>query len=235
LRALAGMANSGLRDRVERVRDAVAKAIARSGSAADSVTIVAVSKTVGRETVDEAYALGLRHFGENRVQDARAKFAEALSEDAVLHLIGQLQTNKAAVAARLFDIVESVDRSSLVDELERQGAKLGRVVPVLLEVNVAREEQKAGCPLSDVRALVGRIEACEHLALRGLMTMAPLVDDPEATRPVFRGLRELRDELCAERPGRELRVLSMGMTNDFPVAIEEGATHIRVGRAIFGG
>jgi pyridoxal phosphate enzyme (YggS family) len=229
------MANSGLRDRVERVRDAVAKAIARSGRAADSVTIVAVSKTVGRETVDEAYALGLRHFGENRVQDARAKFAEALPEDAVLHLIGQLQTNKAAVAARLFDIVESVDRSSLVDELERQGAKLGRVVPVLLEVNVAREEQKAGCPLSEVRALVGRIEACEHLALRGLMTMAPLVDDPEATRPVFRGLRELRDELCAERPGREMRVLSMGMTNDFPVAIEEGASHIRVGRAIFGG
>ncbi len=229
------MTDAGFRDRVERVREAVGEAIVRSGRAADAVTIVAVSKTVGREAIDEAYALGLRHFGENRVQDARAKFAEPLPEGAVLHLIGQLQTNKAALAAKLFDIVESVDRASLVDELDRQGAKLGRVVPVLVEVSVAGEEQKAGCPLADVRALVARIEGCAHLALRGLMTMAPLVADPETTRPVFRGLRVLRDELRAEGPGRDLQILSMGMTNDFTIAIEEGATHIRVGRAIFGG
>ena len=229
------MTDSGLRDRVSRVRDAVGEATVRSGRAIDSVTIVAVSKTVGRDAVDEAYSLGLRHFGENRVQDARAKFAESLPEDAVLHLIGQLQTNKAAMAVSLFNIVESVDRPSLVDELERQGSKLGKVVPVLLEVSVAGEEQKAGCPLSDVGALVMRIETCEHLTLMGLMTMAPLVADPEAARPVFRRLRELRDELCTEQQGRDLRILSMGMTNDFPVAIEEGATHVRVGRAIFGG
>ncbi|MEA2585052.1 MAG: dependent protein [Thermomicrobiales bacterium] len=228
------MTKQELGARIERVREAVETAAAKSGRDADAVTIVAVSKTVGREAVDEAYALGMRHFGENRALDARAKFADPLPEDAVLHLIGQLQTNKAAVAARLFQIIESVDRPSLVEELERQGAKLGRVVDVLIEVNVAGEDQKAGCPLIGVHDLVARIETCRHLALRGLMTMAPLVGDPEETRPVFRRLRELRDEFCDESPGRDLRILSMGMTNDYPIAIEEGATHIRVGRAIFG-
>src|SRR5215212_3569299 len=227
------MSNQELRDRIQRVRDAVQAATVRSGRSADAVTIVAVSKTVGREAVDDVYDLGLRHFGENRVQDTRAKFAEPLPEGVVLHLIGQLQTNKAAVAARLFDVIESIDRPSLVDELERQGARLGRVLPALLEVNVAGEEQKAGCSVTEVRELVAKIESAGHLALRGLMTMAPLVGDMEETRPVFRGLRELRDALCAEAPGRDLRVLSMGMTSDYPIAIEEGATPIRVGRAIF--
>ena len=229
------MGRQKLQERIRCVQDAVSEAAARAGRAPETVTIVAVSKTVGRETVDEAYDLGLRHFGENRVQEARAKFAEPMPEGVVLHLIGQLQTNKAAVAVRLFDVIESVDRPSLVDELERQGARLGRVLPVLLEVNVAGEGQKAGCSVAEVRELVAMIESAGHLALRGLMTMAPLVGDMEETRPVFRGLRELRDALCAEAPGRDLRVLSMGMTNDYPIAIEEGATHIRVGRAIFGG
>jgi pyridoxal phosphate enzyme (YggS family) len=229
------MANEELRSRVERVREAVGQAAMRSGRDPESVTIVAVSKTVEREMVDEAYGLGLRHFGENRVQDARTKFEAPLPDGVVLHLIGQLQTNKAAVAARLFDLFESVDRSSLVDELQRQGEKLDRVLPILLQVNVAGEEQKAGCGLSEVPELVARIEECEQLELRGLMTMAPLVDDPEEARPVFRRLRELRDQLCVDVPRRDLRILSMGMTNDYPIAIEEGATHVRVGRAIFGG
>jgi hypothetical protein len=224
-----------LRTRIERVRDEVREEAIRSGRDPESVTIVAVSKTVDRIAVDRAHALGLRHFGENRVQDARAKFAPPLPAETVLHLIGQLQTNKAAVAARLFDLIESVDRPSLIDELERQGAKLDRSLSVLLQINVAGEEQKAGCAPAEVRDLVARIEECGHLGLRGLMTMAPLVVDPEETRPVFRRLRELRDELCASVPSRDLPVLSMGMTNDFPIAIEEGATHIRVGRAIFGG
>jgi PLP dependent protein len=229
------MSSQELRDRIQRVREAVGNAAARSGRVPNAITIVAVSKTVERAEVDEAYVLGLRHFGENRVQEARAKFAAPLPDDAVLHLIGQLQTNKAALAARLFHLVESVDRSALVDELERQGEKLDRVIPILVEVNVAGETQKAGCAMTEVRELVARIETCRHLALRGLMTIAPLVADPEDTRSVFRGLRELRDQLCAEAPGRDLRVLSMGMSNDFPIAIEEGATQVRVGRAIFGG
>jgi pyridoxal phosphate enzyme (YggS family) len=228
------MVSEDLRTRVERVRDVVSRSAIRSGRDPQSVTIVAVSKTVERDAVDQALALGLRHFGENRVQDARAKFAQPMPQGTVLHLIGQLQTNKAAVAARLFDLIESVDRPSLVDELERQGANLGRVLPVLLEVNVAGEVQKAGCDLAEVDELVERIERCGHLTLRGLMTMAPLVTNPEETRPIFRRLRELRDELCALAPSRAPQILSMGMTNDFPIAIEEGATHIRVGRAIFG-
>jgi PLP dependent protein len=229
------MALSELAGRIERVQRTVTAAAERSGRSASSVTIVAVTKTVDRAAVDAAYAIGIRHFGENRVQDARAKFAAPLPADAVLHLIGQLQTNKAAHAARLFHVVESVDRPSLVAELERQGATLGRVVSVLLEVNVAGEAQKAGCHPDDVPRLVEQIEQSRNLALRGLMTMAPLVADPEATRPIFRGLRELRDALCREDPSRDLPVLSMGMTNDYPIAIEEGATEVRIGRAIFGG
>lgn len=224
-----------LAERLVRVQEMVSEAAVRAGRSPQEITIVAVTKTVTRETVDEAYALGLRHFGENRVQDARIKFAEPLPPDAVLHLIGQLQTNKAKYAVSLFDIIESVDRPSLIDELERQGAKLNKAVDVLLEVNVSGEAQKAGCAPDHAPALVAQIEQRAHLRLRGLMTMAPLVDEPEMARPVFRALRELRDKLCEENPARQLTILSMGMSNDFPVAIEEGATHVRIGRAIFGG
>jgi pyridoxal phosphate enzyme (YggS family) len=229
------MGREELRSRIERVREAVIAAAARSGRGDDAVTIVAVSKTVGRDVVDEAYEFGLRHFGENRVQEAKVKFAAPMPPDAVLHLIGQLQSNKAGVAIRLFDMIESVDRPSLINEIERHAAKLERFVPVLLEVNVAGETQKAGCAAAEARDLVGEIERCPHLKLKGLMTMAPVVEDPETVRPVFRELRELRDALWEEDPGRDLRILSMGMTNDFPVAIEEGATQVRIGRAIFGG
>lgn len=226
---------TALAERLIRVQEMVAEAALRAGRSPQEITIVAVTKTVNRETVDEAYALGLRQFGENRVQDARVKFADPLPPDAVLHLIGQLQTNKAKYAVPLFDIIESVDRPSLIDELERQGARLNRAVDILLEVNVSGEAQKAGCAPDSAHALVAQIERCPHLHLRGLMTMAPLVDDPELARPVFRALRELRDRLCEENPSRRLTILSMGMSNDFPVAIEEGATHVRIGRAIFGG
>ncbi|GIW03623.1 MAG: YggS family pyridoxal phosphate enzyme [Thermomicrobiales bacterium] len=225
---------TALEERLARVQEEVAEAALRSGRSPRDITIVAVTKTVGRAAVDEAYALGVRHFGENRVQDARQKFAEPLPQDASLHLIGQLQTNKAKYAVSLFDIIESVDRPSLIDELERQGAKRNTVVRILLEVNVSGEEQKAGCAPTDALSLVAHIERCPHLHLLGLMTMAPLVDDPELTRPVFRALRELRDRLCDEHPERQLSILSMGMSNDFPIAIEEGATHVRIGRAIFG-
>lgn len=228
------MSAAGLSERIERVLEAVADATCQSGRTANSVTVVAVSKTVGRDVVDEAYRLGLRHFGENRVLDARDKYATPLPPDATLHLIGQLQTNKAGYAAKLFHLIESVDRPSLVDELQRQATKLDHTIDVLVQVNIAREDQKAGCDPADLCDLVARIEASDRLALRGLMTMAPLVDDPEETRPVFRGLRELRDRLLCESPSRSLPILSMGMSNDFPIAIQEGATHVRVGRAIFG-
>lgn len=224
----------GLASRIATVQAALAAAAHAAGRDPAEVTLVAVSKTVDRATVDAAYHLGLRHFGENRVQDSLAKFAEPLPPDATLHLIGQLQTNKARAAAALFGVVESVDRPSLVDALQREAERLGRAVPVLLQVNVAGEAQKAGCDPADAEPLARRIVASPGLDLRGLMTIAPLVDDPEQVRPVFRGLREVRDRLRQDL-GTPLSVLSMGMSNDYPIAVGEGATEVRVGRAVFAG
>jgi pyridoxal phosphate enzyme (YggS family) len=222
-----------LRGRVEGVRQLVEFSAERVGRNPAAITIVAVSKTVDRDTMMAAYDLGLRNFGENRVPDARQKLADPMPPDTTLHLIGQLQTNKANHAVDLFDVIESVDRSSLIAELEKQAAKRGITLPVLLQVNVAREEQKAGAAPEEVGSLVNEITWATHLSLIGLMTMAPLVADPEDVRPVFRKLREMRDHLQSDA-GLKLPVLSMGMTNDYMVAIEEGATEVRVGRAIFG-
>ena len=224
---------ASLQGRIEAVRESVGFAADHVRRSASDVTIVAVSKTVDRETMRAAYDLGLRHFGENRVQDARRKLAEPMPDDCTMHLIGQLQTNKASHAVDLFQVIESVDRPSLIEELEKQAARRGIRLPVLGQVNVAGEEQKAGCSADEVDPLVNQIIWSDHLDLRGLMTIAPLVDDAEDVRPIFRRLRELRDRLQSDS-GLELPVLSMGMTNDFPVAIEEGATHVRIGRAIFG-
>jgi PLP dependent protein len=222
-----------LQQRIATVRQQLDDAAARVGREPASITITAVSKTVDRQKMIKAYDLGLRHFGENRVQDARTKLADPMPDDAILHLVGQLQTNKANHAVQFFQIIESVDRLSLIQELEKQASRRDHELPVLLQVNVAGEEQKAGCAVDDANELARQIMHAEHLRLDGLMTMAPLVDDAEDVRFVFRGLRELRDRLSHEL-STALPILSMGMTNDFPVAIEEGATHIRVGRAIFG-
>lgn len=228
------MAPPSLAANIETVQRRIADAAQRANRDPKSVTLVAVSKTVDRATVDAAYALGLRHFGENRVQDSLRKYAEPLPADAELHLIGQLQSNKARQAASLFSIIESVDRPSLIDALEREADRLGRRLPVLLQVNVAGEAQKAGCSPASAPALAARLLASPGFDLRGLMTIAPLVPDPEEVRPVFAGLRGLRDEL-REQTGAALSVLSMGMSDDFAVAIAEGATHVRVGRAVFAG
>jgi pyridoxal phosphate enzyme (YggS family) len=213
----------------------VAAAAERVGRDLSSIIVVAVSKTVDRDMVDAAYRVGVRHFGENRVQDAAAKFSTPLPDDAILHMIGHLQSNKANVAARLFQVIESVDRQSIVLELEKQAEKLRRHIPVLLQVNIAGEEQKAGCNPNEAEQLVELIRRSPNLDLRGLMTIAPLVDDAELVRPVFRGLRELRDRFQERQSDLSLPILSMGMSNDFRVAIEEGATEVRVGRAIFTG
>jgi pyridoxal phosphate enzyme (YggS family) len=207
-----------LESQIATVRHKVAEAARECGRSPDEVTIVAVSKTFPREDVDAAYAAGLRVFGENRVQEAIAKFASPLPSDSSLHLIGQLQTNKVKPALATFDCIESVDRVSLIDALEKEAVRRDIVVSVLLQVNVAREEQK-------------RIEQASHLRCDGFMTIAPLVADPELARPTFAGLRELRDRLGG---AARFPILSMGMSNDFAVGISEGATHVRLGRAIFG-
>ncbi len=224
--------SSTIEDRLAAIQGRVAEAAMRSGRDAGDVTIVGVSKTVAWPEIARAYDAGLRHFGENRVQDARARIPADHPIDFILHMIGQLQTNKVGQALDLFDTFESIDRPSLIDELEKQAAKRERIVPVLLQVNIAAEDQKAGCDPADAPALTRQIATCAHLSLQGLMTMAPLVEDVELARPTFRGLRTLRDRL-ADDLGIALPTLSMGMSNDFPIAIEEGATHVRIGRAIF--
>ncbi|MEX2425587.1 MAG: YggS family pyridoxal phosphate-dependent enzyme, partial [Thermomicrobiaceae bacterium] len=175
------------------------------------------------------------HFGENRVQDMRRKFEKPVGPDASVHLIGQLQTNKARDAVRYCQIVESVDRQELVDALQRRCEVESCSLDVLIQVNISGEEQKAGCDPSELDALVRYAASQPGLRVKGLMTIAPLVDDAEETRPVFRGLREARDRLQERHPELQLDELSMGMTNDYWIAIEEGATMIRLGRAIFQG
>jgi pyridoxal phosphate enzyme (YggS family) len=220
--------------RVRSIQERVNRAAALAGRDPESVTIVGVSKTFPRDLVDAAYEAGLRVFAENRVQEAREKFASPLPDDASLHMIGHLQTNKVKYAVGFFSCVESVDRANLIESLANEAAKRDVVVPILLQVNVAREPQKSGCDPDDVDMLVDLIASRPNLRCDGLMTIAPLVADPEDARPVFRDLRLLRDRLRERHSGMSLDVLSMGMSGDFEVAIAEGATHVRIGRALFG-
>lgn len=217
------------------IQDRVAHAAAHSGRSPADIQLVAVTKTVERDMIEAAYAAGLRHFGENRVQDMRRKFDEPIGPDGVVHLIGHLQTNKARDAVRYCDVIESLDRASLVDALQHRCELENRTLDVLLQINVAGEEQKHGCPPDEVGELLAYALQQSDLNVIGLMTIAPLVEEAEETRPVFQGLRELRDRLQEEHPDATLSELSMGMTNDYWVAIEEGATMIRLGRAIFEG
>lgn len=213
-------------ENLSRVRARIEEACRRAGRAPDEVTLVGVTKTVSVDAVAEAYEAGLRDMGENRVQEAQSKI-EALAARGVRprwHLIGHLQTNKAKTAIGLFDILHSVDSLRLARTLSRQ---TGEQVPVLLEVNVAQEASKFGFAPDDLPRAFSDIAALPNIEVRGLMTVAPQSDHPERARAVFRRLREFGDALG-------LAELSMGMTDDFEVAIEEGATVVRVGRAIFG-
>ncbi len=221
-------------ERIRQVRLRVAEAAVRSGRNADDVTIIAVTKTVPIERIALAYELGLKVFGENRVQEARAKIAVLHYPLMRWHLIGHLQTNKVARAAELFDLIHSVDSARLAGALERSAAQRGRTVPVLLQVNVSGEASKEGVSPAALPALVEEVLGLPHVRVQGLMTIAPDTTQPEEVRPVFRRLRELRDELRERFPYGSWNDLSMGMSNDFLVAIEEGATMVRIGRAIFG-
>lgn len=215
---------------VAQVRARIAAAANRNGRRADDVSLVAVSKTVDAARVREAAAVGLRSFGENRVQEARDKVAAV--PDVSWHLIGSLQRNKVKEAVRLFTVIESVDSEALAEELSRRAGQQERAVDVLVQVNIAREPQKHGASPEEAVAVVRRTAALPGLKLRGLMTIAPAASDPDEARPVFRALRELRERL-QDSAGLALPELSMGMTDDFEVAIEEGATMVRIGRAIF--
>jgi len=211
---------------VQELQRRIAGACERVGRSPDEVTLVVVTKTIEAPAIEAAFHAGIRNFGENRVQEARPKIEQLASLRAHLtwHMVGHLQTNKAKTAVDFFDIIHSVDSLRLAEALSRRSQKR---LPVLIEVNVAAEATKSGFTLPEVDEAVKRIVRLPNLEIEGLMTIAPWVSDAEEVRPVFRRLRQLGDALG-------LRHLSMGMTDDFEVAIEEGATLVRIGRAIFG-
>lgn len=227
-------AEAELEKRIGDIRTIIAEAALAANRNPDSITLIAVSKTFPREDVDAAYGLGLRHFGENRVQEAQTKFEEPLPEDAVLHLIGHLQSNKAKQVPGLFSTVDSVDRLSIVKALQKTASQSDVALDVLIQVNVAGESQKSGCTPDKALDILHAVDESSALNARGLMTIAPIDARGDALRRVFRDLRLLRDHLQQELPGCALSELSMGMSNDFHDAIAEGATQIRLGRAIFG-
>ena len=221
-------------DNIRHVRESMAEAARRSGRPVSAIRLMAVTKTVDDDRILDAIRSGVEIIGENYVQEAKRKI-EKLGKSGEWHLIGRLQTNKAKYAVHLFDMIHSVDRLELAAELDRRARAAGRVIPILIEVNVSGEESKSGIPRSAALELVRRVAPLENLSLQGLMTMPPWCDDPEESRPYFRALRELREKIMGEGiPRVEMRELSMGMTDDYVVAVEEGATIIRLGRGIFG-
>ena len=231
-----------LADNLQSVRERITAAARRAGRDPDHVTLVAVTKNQPREAIAAAFDLGLRHFGENRVEEAEAKIP-ALPTGITWHMIGHVQSRKAKQVVPLFQVVHSVDSVRLADRLSRLCDEEGARLPVLLQVNVSGEESKYGLAAErwaedgaqrrELLAAVAGIIALPGLEIQGLMTMAPIVSDPEEVRPVFAALRNLRDELAGLHPEVAWHHLSMGMTDDFEVAVEEGATLVRIGRAIF--
>jgi PLP dependent protein len=223
-------------DNISDISDRISKAAARAGRRPEEIRLVAVSKTVGADAVFEAIEAGQTIFGENRVQEAMDKIAtlkpKISNPEVEWHLIGHLQRNKARYAAGLFSLIHSVDSIALADELHRQAEKENVVQKLLVEVKLSEEETKHGCDEETLESLLIHIRGLKNLRVEGLMTIPPYFADPETARPYFRRLRELRDGLNDR--GFHLPELSMGMSNDFEVAIEEGATLVRVGTAIFG-
>lgn len=214
----------------------IASAAARSGRSAEDVRLVAVSKTHPPDLIRDAIAAGVRSFGENKVQEAEGKIAEVGRDAAEWHLIGHLQSNKVRKAIPLFDVIQSVDSTELAARLERICNEEGRSqLSVFIQVDLAGEATKSGVAEDDLPKLVSYLRKCEHLKLDGLMIIPPFFDDPESSRPYFQSLRVLRDRMAAEGAFTGGRgELSMGMSHDFEVAIEEGATIVRIGTAVFG-
>jgi PLP dependent protein len=228
------MAMGTVADSLNAVQERIAKAATRAGRDPASIILVAVTKTVPVERIHEAIEAGQRVFGENRVQEAQAK-VEALPGDVQWHLIGHLQRNKVKFACDLFDLIESVDSLPLAQEINARAARHGSVMPVLIQVHIGDEMTKSGVATSDTLALVRQIAALPHVAIQGLMCVPPAVEIAEHARPYFVELRTLAEQIAHERiPRVAMAALSMGMSHDFEVAIEEGATIVRVGSAIFG-
>ena len=223
---------------IGQIQEQISAAAQRSGRKPEEITLMAVSKTFPAESIREAHAAGLRLFGESKVQEFSGK-VEALKHlpDVEWHMIGHLQTNKANKAAELFSAIDSVDSLRLAEKLNLVCQQLGKRLPILIEINVGGEAAKSGIePASqEFEGILQAVGQLDQLTIHGLMTVPPFTDDPQSARPFFRKLREIRDQISARRiPAVAMDVLSMGMSHDFEVAIEEGSTCVRVGTAIFG-
>lgn len=219
---------------IEAIRRRISEAACRAGRDPSSVRLLAATKAVPVARIKEAIACGLDLFGENYVQEARVKIDE-IGRGVSWHFIGRLQTNKAKYAVRLFDLIHSVDSENLALELNRRAAAIPRIMPVLIEVNLGGKSDKGGLAPEDLLPFVEKVAALPNLSVRGLMTMPPFFAEAEQSRPYFRQLRELKRRMQSRSiPNLYLEELSMGMTTDFEVAIEEGATIVRIGTALFG-
>jgi pyridoxal phosphate enzyme (YggS family) len=229
------MTQTSVRENLARIQERIARAAARAGRKAEEITLIAVSKTHPASAIRETYEAGVRHFGENRVQEWEGKRAGTEGLAATWHLIGHLQSNKTARAAKLFHSIDSIDDFAIAQRLDRARSEAGITgrVRVLIEVRVAPEESKSGAEISELAALAERCAELPRLQLVGLMCIPPFLEKAEQVRPYFRRLRDLRDGLTREF-GIDLPVLSMGMSHDFEEAIEEGATEVRLGTALFG-
>jgi hypothetical protein len=224
-----------MQDRLKAIKERIALAAKRSGRDASDIKLVAVSKTMPAESLLRAIDCGLTLFGENYIQEAREKVNALYAHPVSWHFIGHLQSNKAKYAVKMFDLIHSVDSLKLAREIDKQAGKIEKIQNVLVQVNIAEETSKSGVPADEAPKLIKEMGQLEHIAIKGLMTMPPYFNAPDKVQPYFAALRELRDQIQSLAiPGISMAELSMGMTGDFEAAIQEGATLVRIGTAIFG-
>jgi len=223
-----------IKENLERTREKIRVKSELVGRDPQEITLVAVTKTVQADRIEEAIAAGVNIIGESRIQEAKEKY-EKVEKRVIWHLVGHLQRNKAKDAVKIFDLIHSVDSAKLAKEIDKQARKVGKIQKILVEVNVSGEESKYGLSSEEVITFLKEVSGLPNIKVKGLMTMAPLYENPEDCRPYFRKLKELVEEVKAENiKDAEMVYLSMGMSNDFEVAIEEGSNMVRIGRAIFG-
>ena len=223
-----------LRNNLESVRDSIARAAARAGRNPEDVLLLPVTKTLGADVVEQAWQLGIRQVGENKVQEILSK-KEVMGEKMQFHMIGHLQRNKVHQVLDKVCLINSVDSVRLAEEINREAEKKGLTARILLELNVAREESKYGILEEDLDALLQNLARFQHIRVEGLMTVAPFVENPEENRKIFRRMREIFIDIRQKKVNNiDMQILSMGMTNDYEIAVEEGATIVRVGTGLFG-
>ena len=219
---------------IAKVRENIKHALVRSGRDGENVELIAVTKKFPASTIEKAIQCGLTNIGKNRVQEAKQKYSE-IGKVVKWHMVGHLQRNKVRDALKIFDFIHSLDSIRLAEEISKQAAKNNIVVPALVQIDISKEETKSGVPIEQAAEFIDQVRELEDISIQGIMTIAPFTDDTKVIRNVFRKLRSLSVEIESRKlPGVQMKYLSMGMTNDYEIAIEEGSNMIRVGTAIFG-